>query len=100
LRDFPVIELHSKKSQEFRERQAKIFVNNNKHVLFTSDVSARGVDYPDVTLIIQVGATEKDPYIHRVGRTARAGGIEGRGLLILSDHEEQYMAGVLSDLPL
>ena len=75
-------------------------MNNNRRVLFTSDVSARGVDYPDVTLIIQIGATERDPYIHRVGRTARAGGIEGRSLLILSEHEEQHMSQVLSDLPL
>lgn len=47
-----MIELHSKKSQDFREKQAKIFASTNKNVLFTSDVSARGVDYPDVTLII------------------------------------------------
>jgi superfamily II DNA/RNA helicase len=32
-----------------------------------------GMDYPDVTLVIQVGVTSREQYIHRLGRTARAG---------------------------
>jgi superfamily II DNA/RNA helicase len=50
----PVIELHSKKSQSYRNKASDTFRNANKGVLFTSDVSARGVDYPDVTQVIQV----------------------------------------------
>jgi len=69
--------------------------------MFTSDVSARGVDYPDVTLIIQVGVTEREPYIHRLGRTARAAsGIEGRGLLILTPLEAPYVKNLLKGLPI
>ena len=48
----PVIEMHSKKSQDYRMKNAKTFVNGNKLIMFTSDVSARGVDYPDVTLVL------------------------------------------------
>jgi len=59
--------------------------------MFTSDVSARGVDYPDVTLVMQVGSTERESYIHRLGRTARASsGVEGRGIMITSPVEIDF----------
>ena len=45
----PVLELHSKKSQGYRKRISDEFRNADGGVLFTSDVSARGVDYPGVT---------------------------------------------------
>jgi len=61
-------------------------------IMFTSDVSARGVDYPNVTMILQVGMTEREPYIHRLGRTARAAsGLEGRGVILVTPLEEQYV---------
>ena len=48
-------------------------------VLLSSDVSARGVDYPDVTLVLQLGSpSSTEQYIHRLGRTGRAGK-RGRG---------------------
>ena len=88
----PVCEMHSRKSQSYRTKVAAKFKNQNKLIMFTSNVSARGVDYPDVTLIVQVGVTEREPYIHRLGRTARAAsGIEGRGVLLLSSFEQSYM---------
>ncbi|KMS64885.1 hypothetical protein BVRB_041660, partial [Beta vulgaris subsp. vulgaris] len=68
-----------------------------KIIMFTSDVSARGVDYPDVTLIIQVGLTTREQYIHRVGRTARAGR-KGKAILLLSSFE-QALLPQLKDLP-
>lgn len=74
--------------------------------MFTSDVSARGLDYPDVSLVrftanelliyqvIQAGApTNKEQYIHRLGRTARAGKM-GAGLLILVTYEEPFLKTV------
>ena len=99
--DLLVEDMHSKKSQEYRTHSAKNFTAAKKAVLFTSDVSARGVDYPNVTLILQVGTTERDPYIHRLGRTARASsGVEGRGLLIMSPEEKTFMMKQLDKLPL
>jgi len=53
----PVLELHSKKSQSYRNRVSDEFRKIKKGVLFTSDVSARGVDYPNVSHVIQVSAT-------------------------------------------
>lgn len=54
--DLPDVgELHSKKSQGHRNRVSDAFrAANSTAVLFTSDVSARGVDYPDVTHVLQV----------------------------------------------
>jgi len=90
--DLLIEDMHSKKSQAYRTHSAKNFSKAKKAILFTSDVSARGVDYPNVTLVMQVGTTERDPYIHRLGRTARAAsGIEGAGLLIMSPEEKIYM---------
>ena len=50
----PVMELHSGKSQAYRTSASNRFREMKKGVLFTSDVSARGVDYPDVTNVVQV----------------------------------------------
>jgi len=56
-----VIELHSKKSQSYRNNASEKFRNAKSAVLFTSDVSARGVDYPDVTHVIQVSHSYNAP---------------------------------------
>lgn len=50
-----VHETHSRKSQSARTRVAEAFRNGKGQIMFTSDVSARGMDYPDVSLVIQVG---------------------------------------------
>ncbi|GAB9476839.1 Dead/deah box RNA helicase [Globisporangium polare] len=96
---FPnVLEMHSRKSQSARTKAADAFRSGKKVIMFSSDVSARGVDYPDVSLVLQIGLTDRDQYIHRLGRTARAG-MEGRGILVLADFEKPFLKD-LSDLPL
>ncbi|KAF1335337.1 Dead/deah box RNA helicase, partial [Globisporangium splendens] len=96
---FPnVLEIHSRKSQSARTKAADAFRKGKKVVMFSSDVSARGVDYPDVSLVLQIGLTDRDQYIHRLGRTARAG-MEGRGVLVLADFEKPFLKD-LADLPL
>ncbi|KAF1784108.1 P-loop containing nucleoside triphosphate hydrolase [Phytophthora cactorum] len=88
---FPnVLEMHSRKSQSARTKAADAFRKGKKMIMFSSDVSARGVDYPDVSLVLQVGLTDRDQYIHRLGRTARAG-MEGRGILVLADFEKSML---------
>lgn len=49
-----VREIHSRKPQSYRTRISDEFRKSKGLILVTSDVSARGVDYPDVTLVIQV----------------------------------------------
>eukprot|EP00123_Amoebidium_parasiticum_P011430 comp20710_c0_seq1/m.27016 comp20710_c0_seq1/g.27016 ORF comp20710_c0_seq1/g.27016 comp20710_c0_seq1/m.27016 type:complete len:706 (-) comp20710_c0_seq1:51-2168(-) len=94
----PVLEMHSRKSQGHRQRVADEFRNGTNKIIFSSDVLARGMDFPNVNLVIQVGLTEREQYIHRVGRTGRAGK-GGRGVLILAPFETRSCLAELSDLP-
>lgn len=52
----PVWEIHSRMSQSSRSRVSSSFRSATSGILLTSDVSARGMDYPDVTCVIQVSA--------------------------------------------
>ncbi|KAH8553066.1 P-loop containing nucleoside triphosphate hydrolase protein [Umbelopsis sp. PMI_123] len=96
-----IYELHSKKSQSKRNKISELFRTARPgSVLFTSDVSARGVDYPGVKLVIQVGVpSTREQYIHRLGRTGRAGK-DGEGVIILAPFEEPFVRNEVSDLPL
>ncbi|RUS26339.1 P-loop containing nucleoside triphosphate hydrolase protein [Jimgerdemannia flammicorona] len=95
-----IFELHSRKSQVQRTRISDEFRRHPLGILFTSDVSARGVDYPGVTLVLQVGVpSSREQYIHRLGRTGRAGK-EGEGLLLMAPFEESFVKMELPDLPI
>mmetsp|Transcript_32234 Transcript_32234/g.46506 ORF Transcript_32234/g.46506 Transcript_32234/m.46506 type:complete len:725 (+) Transcript_32234:137-2311(+) len=95
-----VLEIHSRKSQGQRTRASDEFRAGKNLILLSSDVSARGMDYPDVTFVLQMGMTSRDQYIHRLGRTARAGK-SGSGLLMLAPFESSAMLHQeLKDLPL
>lgn len=89
---FPaIIEIHSRKSQANRNKASDKFRAAKSAILFTSDVSARGVDYPNVSHVIQFGLPDsREQYIHRLGRTGRAGRA-GRGWLILADYERTFL---------
>ncbi|KAF9915357.1 hypothetical protein BX616_006329 [Lobosporangium transversale] len=99
LTSYRLFSLHSKKSQEQRTKTSDRFRKSRGSIMFTSDVSARGVDYPDVSLVVQVGIpSSKEQYIHRVGRTGRAGKT-GEGVLMVT-HMEKSFLDHMSDLPL
>merc|ERR1712039_592764 len=94
-----VFEIHARLKQNKRTAESDRFRAASSGILFTSDVSSRGLDYPGVTEVIQVGAPHsKEEYIHRLGRTGR-GGKAGRGLLLLHHFEEHFLKE-LADLPL
>ncbi|KAF7332308.1 hypothetical protein MKEN_00112200 [Mycena kentingensis (nom. inval.)] len=87
----PVYDIHSRKSQPARNKAAESFKAAKEAVLISSDVTARGMDFPGVTLIIQTGLpANAEQYIHRLGRTARAGA-SGRGVLVLSEAESFFL---------
>mmetsp|Transcript_7219 Transcript_7219/g.13011 ORF Transcript_7219/g.13011 Transcript_7219/m.13011 type:complete len:242 (-) Transcript_7219:160-885(-) len=94
-----VLQIHSRMSQSARTKTSEKFRQSEHSILFTSDVTARGMDYPDVTAVVQVGLTEQAQYIHRLGRTARAGK-DGHGILLLTPVEKKHMVKELNDMPL
>ncbi|GAA5982201.1 hypothetical protein JCM10908_004782 [Rhodotorula pacifica] len=100
---FEVYEIHSRKSQSARNSAAEAFKVAKGGVLFSSDVTARGMDFPNVTSVIQVGLPASgEQYIHRLGRTARAGGTaKGVGILILAPFETFFLRKpIINTLPL
>ena len=67
-------ELHGGMSQPQRERSLGRFAAGINDVLVATDVAARGLDLEDITHVINFDApADEDAYVHRVGRTARAG---------------------------
>jgi len=101
-RSTEVYEIHSKKTQESRTRTSDNFRKDvsGASVLVTSDVSARGVDYPNVTRVIQVGIPQSvDQYVHRVGRTGRRD-LAGRGDLVLLPWESGFVTWKLTEIPI
>ncbi|KAL1407390.1 hypothetical protein Q8F55_006821 [Vanrija albida] len=87
-----VYEIHSRLAQMKRTRESDNFRKTTRpSVLITSDVSARGVDYPGVTRVIQIGIpSTPEQYIHRVGRTGRGGKTDGRGDILLLPFEAGF----------
>ncbi len=71
---FKVASIHGNKSQGQRERALKGFKDGEVKVLVATDVAARGIDIPAVTHVFNYDLPEvADAYVHRIGRTARAG---------------------------
>jgi superfamily II DNA/RNA helicase len=70
----PAVELHGNLSQGARERNLSAFMDGSTRVLVATDIAARGIHVDDVALVIHVDPpTEHKAYLHRSGRTARAG---------------------------
>lgn len=91
-----VLQIHSRKSQSYRQKVSGQFRSAKKAILVSSDVSARGVDYPDVSLVLQLGAPASvEQYVHRVGRTGRSGKA-GKAVLMLTPSEAKHFIPSLS----
>jgi ATP-dependent RNA helicase DDX55/SPB4 len=83
--------LHGKLVQKRREKAMERFRESSGGALFCTDVAARGLDVADVDWVIQIDAPqEPSQFVHRVGRSARAGRI-GSSLVFLTEKEEAYV---------
>lgn len=90
-RSFQVYEFHGKVDQRRRTNLVRIFKSVNAGLLVCTDVGARGMDFPNVTEVLQLGVpTELSNYIHRIGRTARAGK-EGASIMFLCKDELPFI---------
>jgi superfamily II DNA/RNA helicase len=66
--------IHGNKRQNQRQKALSLFKNNQLQVLVATDVAARGIDVADVSHVINYDApTTYEDYVHRIGRTGRAG---------------------------
>jgi superfamily II DNA/RNA helicase len=73
-RGFNASALHGDMSQEAREKSMIAFRTGKKDILVATEVAARGIDVDDVTHVINYSVPEDEKaYLHRVGRTGRAG---------------------------
>jgi len=89
--DLPVWDLHGKHKQMKRTNTFLNFSNAPSGCLLATDVAARGLDIPNVDWIIQYDPPDQpEEYVHRVGRTARAGKI-GNALLFLMPEELPFL---------
>lgn len=96
----PAIFIHGKLGQGQRSLAADNFRNARTAILFSSDVTSRGMDFPNVSHVIQVGLpSSREQYIHRLGRTGRAGK-EGKGFLIVPESQARQAASDLAGLGL
>ncbi|WP_306045972.1 DEAD/DEAH box helicase [Nioella sp. MMSF_3534] len=71
---FDAASIHGNKSQGQRDRAIKAFKDGQVKILVATDVAARGIDIPDVRTVYNYDLPDvPDNYVHRIGRTARAG---------------------------
>jgi len=92
--------LHGGMQQNARSKTSEAFRTTSNCVMFTSDASARGVDYPDVSCVIQIGFDSRSEYLQRVGRTGRAGK-DGSAYLITAPEENagvEQICDVLTEI--
>lgn len=79
--------IHSNKSQNYRAESIQGFQEGKYRILVATDVIARGIDFKDVTHVINLTIPEPESYIHRIGRTGRAGK-DGVALAFVAEYEE------------
>ena len=80
--------IHGNKSQNARERALAAFKSQHPPVLIATDIAARGIDVDNVSHVVNFELPhEPETYVHRIGRTGRAG-MTGEALT-LCDHEER-----------
>ena len=86
--------IHGNKSQGARERALKNFRNGRLRALVATDIAARGIDVDGISHVINFDLPiEPESYVHRIGRTARAGAT-GMAISFCDPEECAYLAGI------
>jgi superfamily II DNA/RNA helicase len=98
--DVAAVAMHGDKSQAQREKALARFEAGHVDTLVATDVAARGIDVDDITHVINFDAPEdRDSYVHRTGRTARAGR-GGTAVTFVLDDQARDIGRIASDLSL
>jgi ATP-dependent RNA helicase RhlE len=86
--------IHGNKSQNARERALEHFRSGANRVLVATDIAARGLDIDDVSHVINFDLpNEPETYVHRIGRTARAGA-SGAAVSFCEMEERPYLVDI------
>ena len=91
---YSVDSLHGDMTQKIRDKVMNKFRNGNIDMLVATDVAARGIDVLNIDLVVNFDVPhDKDYYIHRIGRTARAGR-NGHAFTLVSKYDEYYFSQI------
>ena len=91
---FKVETLHGEKSQNLRQNALSKFKNNEVNILIATDVASRGIDIEDLDVVINFDLPNiSETYVHRIGRTARAGK-KGTSYSFCSLDEKKYVVAI------
>jgi superfamily II DNA/RNA helicase len=94
------VAMHGDKSQGQRERALANFEAGVVDTLVATDVAARGIDVSGISHVINYDMpATRDDYVHRIGRTARAGA-SGVGVTLVTPEQSRELAGMVGDLGL
>jgi len=86
--------IHGNKSQNARQRALDMFKTGKARVLVATDIAARGIDIDDISHVVNFEMpNEPESYVHRIGRTARAGG-EGIAISFCDSSERGYLRDI------
>ncbi len=98
--NIPAVAMHGDKSQAQREKALSRFEAGHVNTLVATDVAARGIDVDDITHVINFDAPEdREAYVHRTGRTARAGR-SGTAVTFVLDDQARDIGRIAGDLKL
>jgi ATP-dependent RNA helicase RhlE len=90
--------IHSDKLQKEREQTMRNFRSGELKILIATDVSARGIDIPNVDYVVNYDLPDSsEQYVHRVGRTGRASQ-KGQAISFCSDEEKDLLAEIEDNL--
>ena len=91
---FPCAAIHGNKSQAARTKALQDFKNGSSRALIATDVAARGLDINKVSHVINFDLPmEAETYVHRIGRTARAGA-EGEAISFCGKEETELLKSI------
>jgi ATP-dependent RNA helicase RhlE len=86
--------IHGNKSQNARQRALDSFRSGKLRVLVATDIAARGIDIDDITHVVNFELpNEPESYVHRIGRTARAGA-DGEAISFCDGSEKGYLRDI------
>ena len=92
--DIEALAIHGNKSQGAREKALGRFREGSLQVLVATDVASRGIDVSDISHVINLDLpNESEVYVHRIGRTGRAGQ-GGIAIAFCDENEGEYLRGI------